>query len=344
MRVSAALVYVVLTTGSALAGVGEIAPSRVEAFSAPSSAAGVAAVFEHGAQVCILDNTNYAGLLYHRLGWVAIRVPGGVAYLPAEVVAAVDPATSAAQLPGCEAVQGTSGGAASDPEQAPSPRPSPTFVVPPAKARDLEAPETDRAALLAGLFVPLRPARFMFGLGGGFARVSEQSATQAGIGDSGATMSATLGFTIYDLFMVSSAFSVAFPSDYRSFSQDVMPQFGGDTHSADSSLSVATYSVAAGLRTPFLALGSTPKGWVAAALFGEYGIAGFSASRSIGDCGDCREDDLHMTGGSFWHAGLDLLVPSRSSKVAWGLTAAYRRYVVGAAFTDEIYVDVGMWL
>ena len=115
MRVAAALVYVVLTTGSALAGVGEIAPSRVEAFSAPSSAAGVVAVFEHGAQVCILDKTNYAGLLYHRLGWVAIRVPGGVAYLPAEALASVDPTTSATQPPACEALEDASASMASDP-------------------------------------------------------------------------------------------------------------------------------------------------------------------------------------------------------------------------------------
>jgi hypothetical protein len=338
MRVAVALAYLVLTAGSALAGAGEIVPSRVEAFSAPSSAAGVVAVFEHGAQVCVLDKTNFTGLLYQRFGWVAIRVSGGVAYVLVEAVAAIDPVTSATQVQGCEALEGSSAGMASDPEQSPRPRP------PPANARDLEVAETDRSALIAGMFVPLRPVRFMFGLGGGFARVSEQSAAQAGIGDSGAAINGTLGFTVYDLFMVSSAFSVAFPSDERPFSQDVMPQFGGDAHSADSSLSIATYSVAVGLRTPFLALGSTSKGWVAAALFAEYGTAGFSGSRSIANCVDCRDDDLHLSGGSFWHVGIDLLVPSRSSKVAWGIAAAYRRYEAGAGFGHEIYVDFGMWL
>jgi len=94
MRVAVAVAYLVLTTGSALAGAGEIVPSRVDAFNAPSSAASIVAVLEHGAQVCILDKTNYAGLLYRRFGWVAIRVSGGVAYLPVEVVSAVDPAIS----------------------------------------------------------------------------------------------------------------------------------------------------------------------------------------------------------------------------------------------------------
>lgn len=344
MRVAVALAYLVLTAGSALAGAGEIVPSRVEAFSAPSSAAGVVAVLEHGAQVCVLDKTNYAGLLYQRPGWVAIRVSGGVAYVPVEAVAAVDSATPESQAPGCEAPEAASAGVASDPEQPPRSHPSPNSMVSPAKARDLDAADTDRSALIAGLFMPLRPARFMFGLGGGFARVSEQSAAQAGIGDSGAAINGTLKLTIYDLFMVSGAFSVAFPSDYRPFSQEVMPQFGGDVHSADSSLSIATYSVAAGVRTPFLALGSTSKGWIGAALFAEYGTAGFSGNRSISNCGDCRNDDLHMSGGSFWHAGLDLLVPSRSSKVAWALAAAYRRYEASAGFADEIYIDVGVWL
>jgi hypothetical protein len=161
-----ALAYLVLTASSALAGEGEVVPSRVEAFSAPSSAAGVVAVFEHGAQVCVLDKTNFAGLLYQRLGWVAIRVSGGVAYVPVEAVAAVDRVTSATRVQACEALEGSSAGMASDPEQTPHPSPPPT------KARDLEVGETDRSALIAGVFVPLRPSRFMFGLGGGFARVS----------------------------------------------------------------------------------------------------------------------------------------------------------------------------
>src|SRR4029079_3732027 len=112
------------------------------------------------------------------------------------------------------------------------------------------------------------PARFLFGLGSGLARIRKESSAQNHIGDQGATFNGTLGFTIHDVFMASAAFSVAFPSDDASFSEQVVDMmYGGDPYSADSSLLIVSYSLAVGVRTPFWALGPTARGWVAAALF-----------------------------------------------------------------------------
>jgi hypothetical protein len=118
---------------------------------------------------------------------------------------------------------------------------------------------------------------------------------------------------------------------------------GGDPRAAESSLSVHSLSVAAGLRTPFLALGASGNGWVATALFAEYGAAVIGGSRSISDCVDCRDDDLSMQGGTFWRVGVDLIVPTRGPTFSWGLTVSYQRYAPGAGFSDEVRVGFSGW-
>ena len=52
-----------------------ITASRVEAYAAPSPEASVVSELGQGAPVCVLDRTNYAGSLLHRVGWLAIRRP-----------------------------------------------------------------------------------------------------------------------------------------------------------------------------------------------------------------------------------------------------------------------------
>src|ERR1044071_3267402 len=78
--------------GSAAAGPAVIAASRVEAFSAPSQQSSVVSELGQGAPVCVLDRTNYPGVLLHRQGWLAIRLPGGVGYVPVETVDLAAPA------------------------------------------------------------------------------------------------------------------------------------------------------------------------------------------------------------------------------------------------------------
>ncbi|HEX7839400.1 MAG TPA: hypothetical protein VF469_18105 [Kofleriaceae bacterium] len=145
--------------GSASAGPAVIAAPRVEAFSAPSRDASVVSELGHGAPVCVLDATNYPGVLLHRMGWLAIRLPGGVGYVPIE---AVDLA-AAPEVPDCGASATTPALApapvqARDPERPPRPRAIALAVIP-----SPGEPASDRPVLIAGGFLPLRPARFLIG-------------------------------------------------------------------------------------------------------------------------------------------------------------------------------------
>jgi hypothetical protein len=340
-----ALMCAALWPSSAAAGPAQVTAPSVDAFDAPSRASAVVSRLEGGAQICVLDASNYAGILHRRPGWVAIRVPGGVGYVPIEAVDLSMPAVAAA--PGASA----------------SAAPAPALDCAPSRAQDGErrtlsqveldaapasdarpTPVSDRLALIAGGFLPLRPVRGMFGLGSGVASFDKAAAARQGFGDSGATLNGVFGVTVWDIFMASSSFSVAFPSDNDSFSQQVMPVAGGPTSTAGSSLSVVSYSIAVGLRTPFKALAPTQRSWVAGSLFAEYGSAGGTGNRSISNCEDCRSADVAVSGGAFWQAGADLLIPTRSPKVFWGLEVSYLSYAAGTTFSDELRVGLTCWL
>jgi hypothetical protein len=107
---------------------------------------------------------------------------------------------------------------------------------------------------------------------------------------------------------------------------------------------VVSWSIAAGLRTPFWGLGQTQHGWVGAAVFALYGSASIHGSRSISNCVDCREDGLDMPGGTFWRFGVDLVFPSSKPTASYGLTLSYDRYAEGAGFSDEVRIGFSCWL
>jgi hypothetical protein len=332
----------------AWAGPGVIVEARVEVFAAPSTHANVAAELGRGAAVCVLDASNHPGVLMQRLGWHAIRLPAGVGYVPVETVDLAAPAPEVLDCgePTSEPAESASGQpAAPGLEPPPRRRTSRMAAVDPRFAVTSEPAGVTRPALTAGRFVPLLPARLQMGMGTGRAQLDEQIATAHRIGDSGPTLHATLGVLLWDVFAISSAFSVVFPGDDAGFSQQVVPEAGGgDPRTADSSLEVTSYSIAAGPRTPFWALGSTDNGWVATALFAEYGVAGASGRRSISNCVDCRKDDLDMPGGTFWRVGVDLLVPGRKPTFSYGLTISYQRYAANAGLDNEIRIALSTWL
>jgi hypothetical protein len=312
MQVVAALACFVFGVSSASADSSEIVASRVQVFGAPSTTADVVSVLGRGAPVCVLDKSNYSGVMHRRPGWLAIRVPGGIGYVPSE---AVDVPAPAGEVPDC-------GASASAPDAA-----------------------VAQSPLIMGGFLPLRPARFMIGMGSGGAWLRKQVAMKNHFGDSGATLNGTLGLTIYDMFMISGSISGLSPSDQAPFSQVVVNAVDGENpHSEYSSLKVVSLSIEAGLRTPFWALGRVQNGWVAGALFAQYGTAGIYGGRSIRDCSNCDKAEFDLRGGTFWHAGFDLIVPSRSPRSFYGLTVAYQRYEAAAAVAQELRIGFNCWL
>lgn len=345
--------------GLASAGPAVITASRVEAYSAPSREASVVSELGEGAPICVLDQTNYSGSLLHQAGWLAIRLPGGVGYVPVEMVDLAAPAPEVADCGGSNAAPDapTAAPGAQPPAQGPPPVQRRARVPPPGgpplvafpgapAARPSEPPAVvDRSALLPGGFLPLRPARFVLGFGSGMEWLDKQAAAANQIGDSGITFNGTLGLTLWDIVTTSATFSLAFPSDLGSFTEEVVNEMGGgDPQTADSTLRVASYSIAIGLRTPFWAFGRVENGWAAGSLFAQYGTAGVSGSRTISDCSDCRKDDLSLPGGTFWRVGLDLFLPARKPTVSYGLTASYERYAAGAGLSDEFRIGFSYWL
>lgn len=330
-------------TRLAWAGPGVIVEDRVEAFAAPSREASVAASLGRGAQVCVLDAANYTGVVMHRPSWLAIRLPGGVAYVPIE---AVDLSAPAPDVRDCGASMAAAGAPAQSaaPGSASSSPIARMSTVPPRPAPATQPVPVARPALLRGGFVPPHPARFMLGLGTGMAWLDKDAAAMSEFDDSSLTLNGMAGLMIWDIVSISGAFSLAFPSDHASFTQVVVDKPGsGDPYSASSSLSLLSYSIAVGLRTPFWALGATRSGWVATALFAEYGGAGVTATRTISNCEDCRVDKLNVNGGTFWRVGVDLLVPRKPTS-AYGLTISYQRYAAGTGFHDEVRFGFSCWL
>jgi hypothetical protein len=328
-----------------------ITASRVEAYSAPSPEASVVSELGQGAPICVLDQTNYPGSLLHRAGWLAIRLPGGVGYVPVETVDLAAPAPEVEDCGGPTAAPGA------QPAQDPAPAQGRTPVPPPSGPAVVMFPSSpavrpgeppamvDRSALLPGGFLPLRPARVVFGIGSGMEWLDKQTAAANQIGDSSLTFNGTFGLTLWDIVTASATFSLARPSDSGSFTEEVVPEMGGGgPQTASSNLMVASYSVAIGLRTPFWALGRVENGWAAGSLFAQYGSAGVSATRTISDCSDCRTDDLHLPGGTFWRVGLDLFLPSRNPRASYGLTASYEQFTAGASLSDEFRIGFSYWL
>ncbi len=349
MLVAGVAAGLVAWAGSASAGPAVIAGSRVEAYSAPSREASVVTELGQGAPVCVLDQSNYSGVLLHRVGWLAIRLPGGVGYVPIETVDLAAPAPEVTDCGGSSAAPGAQPPA---PELRPGGPPIAAFPRQPAALPGGPAAPTsepaavgDRPALLPGGFLPLRPARFLLSFGSGEQWLDKQWAAANQIGDSGLTLNGTLGLTLYDIVMISAAFAVAFPSDNGMFSEEVVPVMGGGgPQSLDSSLKLGSYSIAVGLRTPFWALGAVEHGWAAGALFAQIGTAGVSGTRTISDCTDCREDNLVIPGGTFWRVGLDLFLPGRKPTAGYGLTVAYDQYMAGAGLSNELHIGLSFWL
>jgi hypothetical protein len=354
----AGIAAAVLTwAGSASAGPAAIAASRVEAFSAPSRQSSVVSELGQGAPVCVLDQTNYPGVLLHRQGWLAIRLPGGVGYVPVETIDLAAPAPEVPDCSGSSIAPGTQAVTQAQPQTQsaapvlpPGSEPIAAFsrrqAADPSEPPAAVAPAVvDRTALLPGRFLPIRQARALFGLGTGLAHLDPQTAASNQIGDSGITLNGTFGLTVFDIVMLSATFSVPFVSDKAPFSQDVVLQNGGgDSHSADSNLHVVTGSVAIGLRTPFWAIAPTDHGWATGAVFAQYGIAGIDGGRSISDCVDCRDDHLQFPGGTFWRVGVDLSLPGAKPDRYYGLTVTYESYMAGAGLTDEVRVGFSYWL
>ena len=344
MRAGPILICCVVAGRLAAASPATIVATRADVYRAPSDNASVVSEIGRGATVCTADATGEPGAAPVGAGWLAIRLPDhhGIGYVRRESIDLAALAPDAWELCGepPPAID-----MSSPPPLPPPPPPTIRFLRPVARPTSFAprpAPAPVEPWTPAGQFMPLHPARLALGFDLGAAWLQDVSAAQNHIGDSGALLNFRAGVAIYDMVSISGSVGVVFPGDNASFTQQVVPQSGGgDPMSATSQVSVVTSSIAIGLRTPFLALGA--RGFSAAA-FADYGWSAFHAERSISDCVDCRSDALHLEDGTFWRAGLDLVLPLGKPTERYAFTAALQRYSPGAGMVQELHFGMTFWL
>ena len=316
MRVAVLLVSCVIWVPLASAAPGVIAVPRVEVYLAPSEVANVDSALVSGDPICVIDKQD--DVSGEHPGWLAIRRPGGIGYVRSEAVDLAVTSPAAAQR--CKDA-----------------------------IREAERPSSPGHTMaVAGMFLPRHRVRISLGLGGGATWLREQIAARHHIGSVGATFNGTVGLTIYDLVTISGLAGSTFPHDNASFMEDVVPLGGGDPSTEKSLLEVQSYSITAGLRTPFLVLRTRANGVFAGALFADAGWSYVHGIRTIEHCVNCRKEDLDLASGNFWRAGLDLesdtSPPGARIMASWGLSVAYQRYSADAGLTQELGIRFTIWL
>ncbi|HEU4732731.1 MAG TPA: hypothetical protein VFT22_32770 [Kofleriaceae bacterium] len=311
MRIAAFLVSCVIWVRVASAAPGVITAPRVDVYLAPSEVANVDSQLVSGDPVCVVDRQDDPSGAHP--GWLAIRRAGGIGFVRGDAVDLRVTSPAAAQR--CE---------------------------------DAARGPVDPSAPAAGTFMPRHPVRISLGFGLGATWLREQAAVQHHIGSLAANINGTLGLTLYDLVTISGLGGGALPADHASFSQDVMPLGGGDPTTQTSHLEVQNWSIAGGLRTPFLILRTRAVGVFAGALFADAGWSYIHGIRSIEHCINCRKEDLDLASGSFWRAGFDLAsdtsTPRSRIRASWGLSVAYQRYDGDAGLIQALTLGFTIWV
>lgn len=303
------MVCCVLWARGALARPGVVTEASLQVREAPSDISRVIAVHHGGDPVCVLDDRRGTG----SPEWLAIRDGGdGFGYVHRDAVD-LSPPPSATEF--CHDV-------------------------------DAAGPV---AIAAGGTFLPLRPVRFALGFGSGAAWIRDASATQHHLGSIGPTFNATFGFSIEDIVSISGSGGATFPADNATFEQDVVSLGGTDPTTETSHLEVQSYSVAAGLRTPFYVLWPTATGVVTGNAFADGGWAYIHGVRTIEHCIGCRTDNLDMGSGMFWRVGFEIArrntVPTPRVAASYGLSVAYQSFLDDTAgLTRELRIGLIVWL
>lgn len=144
--------------------------------------------------------------------------------------------------------------------------------------------------------------------------IEPQAALLAGTGERAFGGQLTLGVTAWRVLDVSGDFGVIGMKDEAQFSQ---PTTGGEK---SSGVAAGVLSLAAGLRTPPLRMGTDPATLSAGVSAGRTWM---DVNRTIDRCMDCHGEDVEISAGGFWEPGL------HATRGRGGLSARYRMYTEG---------------
>lgn len=151
--------------------------------------------------------------------------------------------------------------------------------------------------------------------------IDTEAAERVGVGRRAWGVQFSGGATLYHVLGVNAEVGMVSARDADSFTQ---PTNMGDKR---SSVSGVLASLAVGLQTPPLRLGSGSPSGISAGVY--VGNSWVKASRGIGDCLNCLSEDLEIQVGSFWEPVVQVDVGERS-----GINVRYRVYSGDSDFQD----------
>ena len=154
--------------------------------------------------------------------------------------------------------------------------------------------------------------------------VESGAAEEAGVGTQGYGLQVNGSVTAFRVLAISLDLGVLGLKDERPFRQNTTQ--GEKTSSIDGGM----FSLAAGLRTPPLALDGPDGPRVSAGV--NAGYTGLDIDRTIAQCADCTNENLSLHAGTFVEPAL-LVTFGRG-----GLSARYRRYGGDSNFGDAVMI------
>jgi hypothetical protein len=154
--------------------------------------------------------------------------------------------------------------------------------------------------------------------------VDADAAEEAGVGAQGFGIQVNGSVTAFRFLAISLDLGVLGLKDERPFEENTTQ---GEK---SSSIDAGMFSLAAGLRTPPLALGDATGPRLSAGV--NAGYTGLDIDRTIAQCLDCTNENLNLRAGTFLEPALHLTFGRG------GLSARYRLYEGGSSFRDAVMI------
>lgn len=154
--------------------------------------------------------------------------------------------------------------------------------------------------------------------------VNGDAAEEVGVGTQGYGIQVNGSVTAFRYLALSLDLGILGLKDERQFSENTT--HGEKTSSIDAGM----FSLAAGLRTPALALGNATAPRISAGV--NAGYTGLDIDRTIAQCADCTNENLSLRAGTFVEPGVHLTFGRG------GLSARYRVYASDSNFGNAVMI------
>jgi hypothetical protein len=196
------------------------------------------------------------------------------------------------------------------------------------------------APTVAPHFMKPKPFGVGFGVHFGAARMTEEAMRTQGLSEFGPAVAVEVNVNVFDFVGASALIGLLGPSDRLVYTQEVVPQFGGDVRSVESKLEVVRGALAIGPRMPPFCLNQMDGRCIAVSAFAEYGKTWVSGERTIHNCVDCEVFPLRLGDGPVLAIGFD--VGTRPNDGLLGLLAVvtYRHSWPRVGVSQELLLGV----